>query len=168
MSGDDEAGMAWRNALTEQERAKWSAIAGDSWTRQGRMGSIQAKCSNEPEQRIAAERGAGRSVQRQLTWPACCLTERCYPGASSEMLPERRWLNLCGPRGAAKGVPHPFVRPGPSFRSLIAAKNASTFSCLLTFSVSFVRPRRRLSSAPTADFRCCRAQKLSRPAGTVP
>jgi hypothetical protein len=73
MSGDDEAGMAWRNALTEQERAKWSAIAGDSWTRQGRMGSIQAKCSNEPEQRIAAERGAGRSVQRQLTWPAHCL-----------------------------------------------------------------------------------------------
>jgi len=30
MSGDDEAGMAWWNALTEQERAKWSAIAGDT------------------------------------------------------------------------------------------------------------------------------------------
>jgi hypothetical protein len=30
MSSDDEAGMAWWNALTEQERAKWSAIAGDT------------------------------------------------------------------------------------------------------------------------------------------
>jgi hypothetical protein len=28
--GDDEAGMAWWNALTEQERANWSAIAGDT------------------------------------------------------------------------------------------------------------------------------------------
>jgi hypothetical protein len=37
MSGDDEAGIAWWNALTERERAKWSAIAGhtgrakDAW-----------------------------------------------------------------------------------------------------------------------------------------
>ena len=30
MSGDDEAGMAWWNALTEQERAKWSALAGNT------------------------------------------------------------------------------------------------------------------------------------------
>lgn len=30
MSGDDEAGIAWWNGLTEQERAKWSAIAGDT------------------------------------------------------------------------------------------------------------------------------------------
>ena len=30
MTGDDEAGIAWWNGLTEQERAKWSAIAGDT------------------------------------------------------------------------------------------------------------------------------------------
>jgi hypothetical protein len=30
MSGDDEAGMAWWNALTEQERARWSAVAGNT------------------------------------------------------------------------------------------------------------------------------------------
>jgi hypothetical protein len=34
--------------------------------------------------------------------------------------------------------------------------------------LSFVRPRRRLSSAPTADFRRRRAQKLSRPAVAPP
>jgi hypothetical protein len=30
MSADDEAGMAWWNSLTKQERAKWSAIAGNT------------------------------------------------------------------------------------------------------------------------------------------
>ena len=30
MSGDDEAGIAWWNALTERERAKWSAAAGNT------------------------------------------------------------------------------------------------------------------------------------------
>jgi ABC-type sugar transport system substrate-binding protein len=30
MTTDDEIGMAWWNALTKQERAKWSAIAGNT------------------------------------------------------------------------------------------------------------------------------------------
>jgi hypothetical protein len=30
MSGDDEAGMAWWNSLTERERAKWSAMSGNT------------------------------------------------------------------------------------------------------------------------------------------
>jgi hypothetical protein len=30
MTHDDELGMIWWNALTEQERAKWSAIAGNT------------------------------------------------------------------------------------------------------------------------------------------
>jgi hypothetical protein len=30
MSGDDEAGMAWWNGLSERERAKWSALAGNT------------------------------------------------------------------------------------------------------------------------------------------
>ena len=29
-SGDDEAGMAWWNDITERERAKWSALAGNT------------------------------------------------------------------------------------------------------------------------------------------
>jgi hypothetical protein len=40
----------------------------------------------------------------------------------------------------------------------------SCFSCFLALSLSFVRPRRRLSSAPTTVSRRRRAQKLSRPA----
>ena len=46
------------------------------------------------------------------------------------MLAERRWLNLCGPRGAAKGVPHPFVRPGPSFRPDLRIASAVARSVL--------------------------------------
>jgi hypothetical protein len=60
---------------------------------------------------------------------------------------------------------------GAFFRSLIAATNASTFflaDLLFCLDLSFVRPRRRLSSAPTADFRRRRAQKLSRPAVAAP
>jgi hypothetical protein len=38
----------------------------------------------------------------------------------------------------------------------------------LAFALSFVRPRRRLSSAPTADFGRRRAQKLSRSAVALP
>jgi hypothetical protein len=34
MTPDDEIGMAWWNALTKQDRAKWSAIAGNTgWTK---------------------------------------------------------------------------------------------------------------------------------------
>lgn len=59
---------------------------------------------------------------------------------------------------------------GPFFGSTHAAnippfsnrchKRKRSLSC---FGLSFVRPRRRLSSAPTADFGRRRAQKLSRP-----
>ena len=38
----------------------------------------------------------------------------------------------------------------------------------LAFTLSFVRPRRRLSSAPTVDFGRRRAQKLSRSAVAPP
>ena len=41
MSGDDEAGMAWWNALTERERAKWSACR-QYRARQGCVGGVQA------------------------------------------------------------------------------------------------------------------------------
>jgi len=64
-----------------------------------------------------------------------------------------------------------FVRSAPSFRSLIAATNASAFfrfSFFLALALSFVRPRRRLSSAPTVDFARRRAQKLSRSAVAPP
>ena len=59
-----------------------------------------------------------------------------------------------------------FVRSERSFlRSLIAATNARTFFLVfLLRRLSFVRPRRRLSSAPTVDFGRRRAQKLSRSA----
>ena len=30
MTGDDEAGIAWWNGLPEQERAKWSAMSGNT------------------------------------------------------------------------------------------------------------------------------------------
>ena len=56
MSGDDEAGMAWWNALTEQERAKWSAIAGDT----GR-----AKDAWEAFKRGSAMSGVGRELTPQ-------------------------------------------------------------------------------------------------------
>src|SRR6266849_7067210 len=61
-----------------------------------------------------------------------------------------------------------FVRSeSPFLRSLIAATNASAFFLAFLFRrLSFVRPRRRLSSAPTVDFGRRRAQRLSRPAVT--
>jgi hypothetical protein len=40
--------------------------------------------------------------------------------------------------------------------------------CFFAFTLSFVRPRRRLSSAPTVDFGRRRAQKLSRSAVAPP
>ena len=49
----------------------------------------------------------------------------------------------------------------PFFRSLIAARNASAFLIFLSRSHSFVRPRRRHSSAPTADLPGHRAQRRS-------
>jgi hypothetical protein len=52
----------------------------------------------------------------------------------------------------------------PSFRSLIAATNTSAFLVLFVVFHSFVRPRHRHSSVPTADRACRRAQALSRPA----
>ena len=42
------------------------------------------------------------------------------------------------------------------------------FLCSFAFTLSFVRPRRRLSSAPTVDFGRRRAQKLSRSAVAPP
>ena len=58
---------------------------------------------------------------------------------------------------------HSLVRPPaePFFRSLIAARNASAFLIFLSRSHSFVRPRRRHSSAPTADLPGHRAQRRS-------
>ena len=58
-SGDDEAGIAWWNALTERERAKWSAISGDT----GR-----AKDAWEAFKRASMTGGAGvAGAPRELT-----------------------------------------------------------------------------------------------------
>ena len=59
MSADDEAGMAWWNALTERERAKWSALAGNT----GR-----AKDAWEAFKRASMTGGAGfAGAPRELT-----------------------------------------------------------------------------------------------------
>jgi len=62
------------------------------------------------------------------------------------------------------------VRPQDRFFVLYSPPRTQALSFLLTYfldfllgALSFARPRRRLSSAPTADFQRRRAQKLSRP-----
>lgn len=51
---DDELGMAWWNALTEQERARWAALAGtgrakDAWEVFKGRGAIAALCESITE-----------------------------------------------------------------------------------------------------------------------
>lgn len=65
MSGDDEAGMAWWNALTEQERARWSAIAGntgravDAWNAFKRAAMGGAGSELHPREVLADLLGSG-------------------------------------------------------------------------------------------------------------
>jgi hypothetical protein len=66
MTRDDELGMAWWNGLTEQERAKWSAIAGntgrvkDAWEAFKR-GSVDQSPPDQARRRFLAV-AAGASV----------------------------------------------------------------------------------------------------------
>jgi hypothetical protein len=67
MSGDDEAGMAWWNALTERERAKWSAMSGntgraiDAWQAFKRASMTGAGAPREltPQEVLADLLGSG-------------------------------------------------------------------------------------------------------------
>jgi hypothetical protein len=67
MTGDDELGMAWWNALTKQERAKWSAIAGntgrpkDAWEA-FRRGSVDQTAPVDQSRRRFLAVATGASV----------------------------------------------------------------------------------------------------------
>jgi hypothetical protein len=67
MTPDDEIGMAWWNSLSKQERAKWSAIAGntgrpkDAWEA-FRRGSVDQSPPVDPTRRRFLAVAAGASV----------------------------------------------------------------------------------------------------------
>ena len=75
MTTDDEIGMAWWNALTKQERAKWSAIAGntgrpkDAWEA-FRRGSMDQSPPVDPTRRHFLSQAAGGAVLALATIPA--------------------------------------------------------------------------------------------------
>src|SRR5262249_16526561 len=71
---------------------------------------------------------------------------------------------LCHPPPLIIQFLFPCHEPVPSFSNR-RHKRKRILSCFLALTpVSFVRPRRRLSSAPTVDFGRRRAQELSRSA----
>jgi hypothetical protein len=67
MTPDDEIGMAWWNALTKQERAQWSAIAGntgrpkDAWEA-FRRGSMDQSPPVDPTRRRFLSQAAGAAA----------------------------------------------------------------------------------------------------------
>ena len=69
MTRDDELGMAWWNGLTEQERAKWSAIAGntgrvrDAWEAFKR-GSVDQSPPDQARRRFRRQRRKCRRPRR--------------------------------------------------------------------------------------------------------
>ena len=48
MTKDDELGMAWWNSLTERERAKWSAAAGNTGVAKDAWQSFKKSTPDKP------------------------------------------------------------------------------------------------------------------------
>jgi hypothetical protein len=85
MTPDDEIGMAWWNALTKQERAKWSAIAGntgrpkDAWEAFKR-GSLDQSPPVDPTRRRFLTVAAVASVVSAGTLAAAAAMPATAPG----------------------------------------------------------------------------------------
>jgi hypothetical protein len=86
MTPDDEIGMAWWNALTKQERAKWSAIAGntgrpkDAWEA-FRRGSMDQSPPRDPTRRRFLAVAAIASVVSAGTLAAAAAMDPSVPAA---------------------------------------------------------------------------------------
>jgi hypothetical protein len=86
MSGDDEAGIAWWNALTERERAKWSAAAGNT----------------------------GRAIDAWEAFKRASMTSVGVAGAPRELTPQEVLADLLGSGDFPAEVLDPEVRPRSS------------------------------------------------------
>ena len=154
-SGKRAAGK-WTDAATGEHGDLLDLIAGAC-----RLGAVQDVVAEarrflslprpDPPQRHAPTPTGSSEAARRLFAMA-----EPIPGTIAETYLRHRGITC------VRKIPALRFHPRCFYRSLIAATNASAF-CLPCV-ISFVRPRRRLSSTLTVDFGRRRAQRLSRPA----